>query len=338
MQRGRPRPTWKPTGFFDYISSKRKTRDNVGPLLNEAGVLVMEDTQKAELLNAFFASVFSAKAGPQGSQTLEATEEAYREDDFPLVEEDCVRDHLSNLDAHKSMSPDGMHPRVLRELADVIAEPFSIIFERSWRTGEMTEDCRKANVTAIFKKGKKEDPGNYKPVSLTSIPGKMVEQLILEVIVKQVEEKKVIRSSQHGFTKGKSCLTNLIAFYDGVTGWVNEGRAVDVVYPVFSKAFDTVSHNILLGKLRKCGLVEWSVKWIENWLNGGTQRVAISGTESTWRPVTSGVPQESVLGPVIFIFFFNDLDEKLECTLCKFASDTKLGGVVDTSEGCAVIQ
>jgi len=154
------------------------------------------------------------------------------------------------------MGLDGMHPQVLRELADVIAEPLSIIFERSWRTGEVPEDWRKPNVTPVFKKGKKEDPGNYRLVSLTSIPGKVMEQLILKVIIKQVEEKKVIRSSQHGFTKGKSCLTNLIAFYDGMTGWVDEGRAVDVVYLNFSKAFDTVSHNILLGKLRKCGLDE----------------------------------------------------------------------------------
>jgi len=100
-----------------------------------------------------------------------------------------VRDHLSNLDAHKSMSPAGMHPEVLRELADAIAEPLSIIFERSWRIGEVPEDWRKTKATPVFKKGKKENPGNYRPVNVSFIPGKTMEQLILEVIIKQVEEK-----------------------------------------------------------------------------------------------------------------------------------------------------
>ncbi|KGL79824.1 RNA-directed DNA polymerase from mobile element jockey, partial [Tinamus guttatus] len=110
----------------------------------------------------------------------------------PWVEEDWVREHLGKLDIHKSMGPDGMHPRVLWELADVIAKPLSIIFERSWRTGEVPEDWKKVNLMPLFKKGKKEDPGNYRPVSLTSVPGKVMEQLILAVVSRHVEDKKVL--------------------------------------------------------------------------------------------------------------------------------------------------
>ncbi|PKU33623.1 rna-directed dna polymerase from mobile element jockey-like [Limosa lapponica baueri] len=118
-----------------------------------------------------------------------------------------------------------------------------------------------------------------------------------------------------------------------MTGWIDEGRAVDVVYLDFSKAFDTVSHSILIGKLRKCGSDEWAVKWIENWLKDRAQRVLIRDTESSWRYLTSGAPQWSVLGPALFNISNNDQDEGMECTPSKFADDTKLGGVADTPEG-----
>ena len=134
----------------------------------------------------------------------------------------------------------------------------------------MPEDWRIANVVPLFKKGSRDHPGNYRPVSLTSVVGKVLERIIRDRIYKHLERNKLIRDSQHGFVKGSSCLTNLTEFFE-VTKEVDKGKAVDVVYMDFSKAFDKVPHGRLLQKMQMHGIEGDLSIWIRNWLSDRRQ-------------------------------------------------------------------
>lgn len=243
---------------------------------------------------------------------------------------DCIRKKLEKLNPDKAPGADNIYPVVLKNLASSLSYPLSVIFTKSFEDGVVPKDWKLANVTALFKKGPKDQVNNYRPVSLTSQICKVMESLIRDSVMEHMIKHSLISKSQHGFTKGRSCLTNRLSFLEKATQGLDQGYPIDVLYLDFSKAFDKVPHSRLISKIRAHGIGNKICNWIQSWLRGRMQRVVVKGCQSSWLPVESGVPQGSVLGPTLFVIFINDISNGIVSPILTFADDTKLFSCVDT--------
>ena len=229
----------------------------------------------------------------------------------------------------------------MKELSAQLKVPLALIFNKSLAEGVVPNDWKLSNVTSIFKKGDKTAPSNYRPISLTCLICRILESILRDHILSHLQEYNLIRKSQHGFLPHRSCLTNLLEFLEEITRLIDEGHSLDVMFLDFSKAFDKVPHARLMLKVRAHGILGSVANWIEEWLRNRKQRVVLNGRESDWTDVLSGVPQGSVLGPILFLIYINDIDNALDCVttfMKKFADDTKLASVVDDSAQCQKLQ
>jgi hypothetical protein len=297
---------------------------SVSSLATKDGDLAVTDEHKANILNTFFSSVFTR----ENITNLPNIELASRSNGAMLsdvlITPQAVKEKLCKLDASKAFGPDGIPPRVLKELHAELALPISILFNKSVESGVVPFDWRNATVTALFKKGTRSDPGNYRPVSLTSILCKVLESFIRDAIVNYMTDCSLYTKCQHGFRKGRSCTTQLLEVMEDFTKYLDDNDSFDVLYLDFKKAFDSVPHERLLLKMQTYGITGQVLQWVRNFLAGRVQRVRVGRAFSEQADVLSGIPQGSILGPILFTLFINDLPDDIS-SVCKiFADDTKI--------------
>ena len=316
----------KKVAFFQYVASKTKPKETIANLLKDDGTLTEDDIGKAKVLSDFFESVFT-------KEDLENIPDFTHPNtnlltNLTICEKDLI-DALKSLKVCKSPGPDGIHPRVLKELANELAPPLLKLFNKTVKVGKLPKSWKTAEVRPIFKKGNKATPGNYRPVSLTSVVCKVFESFIRDALYKHLIDNNLLAIEQYGFCKGRSCITQLLStLFDWFQG-LDSHIPVDAVYLDFRKAFDTVPHIRLLTKLQGYGVRCQVLKWVEDFLSDRDQYVSVNNKNSEHIPVTSGVPQGSVLGPILFIYFINDLPEVVKCVSKIFADDTKVYSMIN---------
>ena len=294
--------------------------------------------EMSNVLNGYFATVFTQDSSDR-IPNLPASIDIPSIDNIQVTPE-LVSKKIEDLKASNSCGPDNISSFILKTFKQELLTPLTDIYNKSLQSGVVPEDWRIGNVTPIFKKGSKGNPANYRPVSLTSVPCKLLESILKDEVVDHLFSNNLLKDSQHGFMKGRSCTTNLLEFFHTAVDNLDAGNPMDIIYLDFAKAFDKVPTKKLLAKLKSMNINGNILNWISSWLRDWKQRVVLNGEASTWIEVLSGVPQGSVLGPLLFLIFINDIDDaaKYINILRKFADDTKLGHKVITAADCEIVQ
>jgi len=321
--------------WYSFLKSKKRENKGISAL-KQNGRLYSDDPTKAELLNQQFYSVFNQDDGSNFPNLGPSPHPPMADITFTTT---GIEKLLIGLNTKKAPGPDGIGTRYLKETASIIAPCLQVIFTKSYTTGETPNDWRIANVCPIFKKGERYDAANYRPVSLTSIISKIMEHCIVSNMLDHFEENNILFPFQHGFRRHLSTETQLVTFTDELTNLVSKGGQVDAIVLDFSKAFDKVCHRRLLHKLTHYGISGHTNNWIKSFLSDRHQRVVVNQQASQSLSVSSGVPQGTVLGPVLFLAFINDMPSSVTSSSVRlFADDAIIYKNIKSAHDSALLQ
>ena len=331
--------------FFSYANRKKTIRSKIGPLNSSSGGLEDGPKKMAEILSLQYKSVFSE---PIQDKELDDLKSFFEPEESQLSfpsKSDIILSQEKFVKAMKSLSPtaaagrDGFSAFLLHYFAEELAEPLALLWRQSLDTGEMLEGINIAAITPIFKGGDKSVPKNYRPVALTSHLTKVFEKVLREEIVEHLLENDLLNQVQHGFTQGRSTLTQLITYFDEILRFLEAGGEVHSVYLDYAKAFDKCDHKVILRKLRQHGVCGKIGVWIANFLGQRQQVVVVDGTTSDPVWVKSGVPQGSVIGPLLFLILISDINKDVKhSSLGLFADDTRVWKHVSSEQDSKSLQ
>ena len=242
-----------------------------------------------------------------------------------------VKSVLESLQLGKSSRPDGINNRILKELSSPLSRPLSHLFNYSMSKGIFPDIWKEANVSPLFKKDDPSSVSNYRPISLLNTIGKVMEKIVHKHMFNFFLDQHAITSLQSGFVPGDSTVNQLVDIYNTFSFCkaLDDGKEVRAIFCDVSKAFDRVWHKGLLYQLKHKGIDETLLQWLASYLSNRKQRVVIPGACSEWVAITAGVPQGSILGPLLFLIYINDIVEDIHSHIRLFADDTSLYLIVN---------
>ena len=322
-------------GLWRFLKSTRRDNSGIGTL-KANGISASSAESKAEMLNSQFCSVFTHE-----------TKDLPPSQDSPhpampklTIGRKGVENLLEKIDPSKAPGPDDIPGRVLKTCASQISAMLTFIFQQSLDTGEVPRDWREANVVPLFKKGERTKPSNYRPVSLTSLCCKLLEHIVVSKIMDHLDNHNILVEEQHGFRSKRSCESQLIITCHDLVSELNRKGQVDMAVLDFAKAFDKVPHRRLATRLDYYGIRGKTKDWIQAFLRDRRQQVVIDGFKSKPSPVTSGVPQGTVLGPLLFLIFINNIGAGLHpgTQIRLFADDCLIYRTIKSKRDAEILQ